>query len=349
MNSERNASDTASLSKFRSKRSLRHMVMACGVALLCAPAAWAEPVTQSITVTQTDWTSAGVGGIGGIGTGDITISGVTGTVTGAYLYWHGIEVGGVYNNPTVTFNANSVTGDLIGSASTNCWGAGESRAYRADVTPFVSGDGTYSLAGLATGASYDANGASLIVTFDDGNPANNRDIVIFDGNDSSEADAGFPSDPAGWDATLANINFTGGTAGLQFHVGDGQTFDDGDVTVSTVNGAVNILDDATLYDGLSTADAGDGRSGPLWDIHDFDVTAAFGGVTGSADLNLTGMSPSSDCLALIAVVVDLVAGSAPPPPGPPSPTFAVPVDNRWALLMLILLMAGVVGWHRSLR
>lgn len=331
-------------------RGFRGAALACGIALLCAPAAWAEPVTQSITVTGTDWTSAGVGGVGTVGTGDITLSGVSGTVTGAYLYWHGIDTaGGTYDNPTVTINGNSVTGTLLGSASTNCWGPGESRAYRADVSSFVSGDGTYTIADLATGTNYDANGASLIVTYDDANAANDRDIVIFDGNDSSEADAGFPGDPAGWDATLSGINFTGGSAGLQLHVGDGQTFPDASVTVSTANGSVVIPDDSLLYDGLSTDDAGNGRSGPLWDIHDFDVTSAFGGVTGSADLSLTGQAGGADCLALIAVVVDLVAGSAPPPPGPPAPAFAVPVDNRWALLLLIMLMAGLVGWHRSLR
>jgi len=250
----------------------------------------------------------------------------------------------------VTFDGSSVTGDLIGTASTNCWGPGESRAFRADVTSLVTGDGSYSLADMTSGgAQYNVNGASLVVTFDDGNSTNNRDIVIFDGNDSSEADAGFPSDPAGWDATLANINFTGGTAGLQFHVGDGQTFTDADVSITTANGAVSITDDTTLYDGLSLPNEGNGRDGGLWDIHDFDVTAAFGGVTGSADLTLSGMTGGSDCLALIAVVVDLVAGSAPPPPGPPTPTFAVPVDNRFALLLLALLMMGFVGWHRSIR
>ena len=41
------------------------------------------------TVTDTDVVAAGFGGMRGIGTGTITLSGVTGTVTAAYLYWNG--------------------------------------------------------------------------------------------------------------------------------------------------------------------------------------------------------------------------------------------------------------------
>ncbi len=330
---------------------LRKILMAGAVALVCAPAAWAEPVTQSITVQQTDWTSAGVGGIGTTGAGDITLAGVTGTVTGAYLYWHGIDQsGGIYDNPTASFDGNPVTGDLLGGAPTNCWGDGESRAYRADVTAFVSGDGTYSLADLAAGgAQYNVNGASLIVTYDDANAANNRDIVIFDGNDSSNADPSFPADPDGWDATLSGINYGGGTVGLQLHVGDGQDFSDDSVSFTTVNGAFNLPDDSTLYDGFSVPDEGNGRDGALWDIHDIDITSAFGGVPANVDLTLSGMDSSGDCLALIAVVVDLEPGSAPPPPPPPpppGPAFSVPVDSPWALLMLALMMLGVVGFYR---
>jgi len=75
-------------------RGLKKAAFACSIALFCAPAAWAEPVTESFTVPATDWTSAGVGGIGTVGTGTIALSGVSGSVTGAYLYWHGIDQGG---------------------------------------------------------------------------------------------------------------------------------------------------------------------------------------------------------------------------------------------------------------
>ncbi len=42
--------------------------------------------------------------------------------------------------------------------------------------------------------------AATAVFFNDGNAANNRDVVIFDGNDSNFASA---FDPAGWNATLS--------------------------------------------------------------------------------------------------------------------------------------------------
>jgi hypothetical protein len=129
---------------------------------------------------------AGIAGVGG-GSGTITVAGVSGTVTRAYLYWHGISVGtgAVYANATVSINGNSVTGLTLGDATTNCWGEGSSRAFEANVTAFVTGNGAYTITGLSNGTGYNANGASLVVIFDDGNAANNRDLAFFTGNDSN--------------------------------------------------------------------------------------------------------------------------------------------------------------------
>ena len=67
------------------------------------------------------------------------------------------------------------------------------------------------------------NGASLIVFYDDGNAANNRDVVLFDGNDSNIANA-FDAD--GWNVSLPGINYVSGTAAISMHVSDGQSFAD---------------------------------------------------------------------------------------------------------------------------
>src|SRR5687767_3504486 len=60
-----------------------------------APPSGATPITAAFVVEDTDWTSGAVGGIGGGngigGSGTIIIAGVTGPVTKAYLYWHGID------------------------------------------------------------------------------------------------------------------------------------------------------------------------------------------------------------------------------------------------------------------
>ena len=57
--------------------------------------------------------------------------------------------------------------------------------------------------------------------FDDGDDSNNRDVVLFHGNDSNIAN---PFDADGWDVTLPGINYDTGAARMELHVSDGQTF-----------------------------------------------------------------------------------------------------------------------------
>ena len=275
---------------------------------------FAEPVTHTITENNVDFTSAGIAGVGTPGSGTITLGGIgAGTVESARLYWHG--VGSPYASANVSINGNPVVGTSIGTASTNCWGGTNSVAYQADVTAYVAGDGAYLVTGMTSGNAGDnANGASIVVTFDDGDSNNDRDLVFFEGNDSNIFDAGFPGDVAGWHAVLTPIDYDGvGSVGIELHAADGQPSSESLLTLSTVNGAVPIPDDATLWDGISTPSEGMGRNGlGLWDIHSFDITAAFGAVAGSVDLNLDGMdAQAGDCLGLVLALVDLPAGSLP--------------------------------------
>lgn len=312
----------------------------------------AKPVTPALTLQNIDWTSAGVGGVGGKGgvggSGSINLTGVSGPVKKAFLYWHGIDnlltsgqqtlaqstaVGsvssplvsptvaagcdGVYNVPTVLFNGVPVTGIVLGDATTNCWGNGSSRAFRADVTPLVTGNGSYTVSDVVTDACDDLNGASLVVTFDDGNAANNRDIVLFEGNDSNIAD-GFPGETDGWHAVLPGIVYSSGAASVEVHLADGQTFDPGglddNALVFSAGGPAVVIPDAfNRYDGQSLADAGHSRSlvpGLLWDIHRFDISALFTSI-GLYTLSVDGQDPYIDCTGLVLLIVDLKAGSAP--------------------------------------
>ena len=130
-------------------RNLRSAALAAGLAVLAVSnEASAKAVTLGRTEANTDYVSAGVGGIG-TGAGTITIAGVSGSVRKAFLYWHGIDnsgTGAVYDNETITFAGDSVTGISLGDASTNCWGDGGSRGFFADVTNRVSGTATTSSA-----------------------------------------------------------------------------------------------------------------------------------------------------------------------------------------------------------
>ncbi|MBI4270680.1 MAG: hypothetical protein HY615_10135 [Candidatus Rokubacteria bacterium] len=282
--------------------------------LLLVATAHATPVSQKRVAVNTDWCAAGVGGVGG-GSGTIDLNCVTGTVTRAFLYWHGINnsgSGAVYDNPMVGINDNVVTGTSLGDATTNCWGAGSSRAFEADVTAFVTGNGAYRITGLSAVAGHNANGVSLVVLFDDGDTSNNRDLVFFTGNDSNNPES-FPGEDPGWHAALPGINYGGGLVAAQAHLADGQSFTDGPLTFSTVNGAQGIADDAMLYDGISVPSAGTSRAsnGSLWDIHSFDISPAFGGVPGDVTLNVDGLENTVDCLGLVVLMLDLEALSAP--------------------------------------
>lgn len=290
-------------------------LLAMFTALAIATSAAATPVTLSRTEINVDYVAAGLAGIGD-GAGTIALRGVNGPVHKAFLYWHGMNntsVSAVYDNAVITFANSSITGTSLGDASTNCWGDGSSRAFFADVTHLVQGNGDYGISGLAAKAGSNGNGASLIVTFDDGNPSNNRDLVFFEGNDS-DYPQGFPGDAKGWQATLGNINYGGGSVFAHIHVADGQLFgnDDDDVTFESTAGSVTIPDTDSRWDGNSLPDAGHSRAsnGGLWDIHDFDISGAFG-AAGSYTLDFSGMFTTGDCHGLVAMVIDLATGAAP--------------------------------------
>lgn len=302
-----------------------------GGMLLSAPfTIHATQLSPFKTVFDTDMTSVGIGGMrNGTGSATLSLTGV-GSVSEAWLYWHG-PTNVTTNTETaiqnVQFDGNNITGDYLGASDNNCWGFSNSVAYRADVSSFVTGDGNYGLANFVQ-PNANINGVSLIVFHDDGDSTNNRDVVMFDGNDSN-IDNVF--DPPGWDITLAGINYASGTANMQMHVSDGQAFPDDAVTVnSTV-----IATAGSVFDGTNAQDAGSGfpANGLLWDIRDFDVTSLLS--PGNNTLNLTS-GFSSDCLSCVLIAVDLPAGAAPDQP----PGGDVPEPASIALLSLGLLGLG---------
>ena len=261
-------------------------------------------VIPNTTIFNTDFASAGVaGGLTRVIENPIVLSGVSGTVTKAFLYWHGVTNSLTNAGNSITVNATTVTGTNIGVSSSNCWPFNNSQAYRADVTTLAqAGNGNYTVSGFG---ELNPNGVSLIVFFDDGNNTNNRDVVIFDGNDSNILFAGIPgnpnapADPQGWDVLLSGITYTTGTANIQLHVGDGQPFADAALFVN----AAQLVPSGGIFNGTTVP------GGQLWDIRSYDVTSSLS--PGPNSLNLTS-GLNSDCLSLIAALIDLPAGAAPP-------------------------------------
>ena len=287
--------------------------------------AFANDIQYFTTVTNTDWVEAGEGGLRGVGNGGITLSGVSGTISQAYLFWHGpTNSTDPSANALVNFNGTNITGTNIGFSSDNFWNFQNSQAYRANVTGLVSGNGTYSLSNFLKGTAADINGASLIVFYDDGNSANNRDVVLFDGNDSNKPNT---YDADGWNVSLPGIQYSGGSASVTMTVSDGQTWID---DALRINGSA-VAGPGAVFDGDSTPRGSGGVSnGSLWDVKTFDATSFL--VPGSNTLTVsTGVN--QDYLSLIVAAIDLPAGDAPPPPSIPEP----------ANLALMLAGLGIVG------
>jgi len=274
------------------------LALSCGLAQAGSLAAWE-------TISQTDFAAFGTGGMRGNGTGSITVSGISGPVTHALLIWHGPADNDALNaNATVSFNGNTITGSNVGRSDNNCWGFLLSHAYVADVTAYVSGNGTYTLTNFLK-ADADVNGVSLLVFYNDGNAANNRDVVVFAGNDSSESNL---YDPDGWSASLAGINFAGGTAQLMLIVGDGQSFYDFGVAV---NGTPYWPSASHNFEGDTFGICVD-NNGCLWDHSQVDISSEL--VLGPNTLTLASIGDGSDCLGLVGAIFILPAGSAPPTP-----------------------------------
>ena len=299
------------------------VLFACALLALLAPPARATSLVRTHTASGVDWVSAGVGGIPD-DTAHITVTGVTGTVTQAFLYWDGmnnVDSGvAVYDNPNITIDGNAVTGTALGDTSTNCWGQGSTRAFIADVTPFVGGNGTYALAGLHSSPSYSMNGASLVVLFDDGDASNNHDLIFYEGNDSTSIAQTFTFEDYGWHAFLNGITYNGGNVSMQFHVADGQTVNNGDDGTATLHGPHGDLtiDDTPslgLWDGQSVPLEGTSRSpgDALWDIETFDVSSVFP-AQGTYDIYIDSDPLPADCIALVAIIVDLPSAQGPPRP-----------------------------------
>jgi hypothetical protein len=258
---------------------------------------------NGLSVTNTDVAESGYGGMRGTGTGTIQVSGVTGPVTHAFLYWNGpTNSADPAANASVTFNGTGVTGTNIGFASPNCWPFDNSQSYRADVTSLVAGNGTYSLANF-TKADADINGVSLIVFYSDANSGNDRTIVLWNGNDSNK-----PStfDPPGWDETITGVPYPGsGVAKLDFvAASDGQHAPDDEILL---NGQ-SVVPVGPTFEGDSTPHGDFDLLGDLWDVKTglIDITSFL--TQGSNNtLHLTSGAPGNDCVSLVVVAANVPA------------------------------------------
>lgn len=306
----------------------RHIIAAT-LAGIIATAASASDLKYFTTVKDTDVATFGEGYLRGNGTGTLAVSGLSGSISAAYLFWAGPSNStSPTANSMVSFGGTTVNGTSLGLSQDNFWGYDNSQAYRANVTSIVSamGNGNYDLSDF-TKSDSDINGLSLIVFFDDGNAANNQDVVLFNGNDANFNNA---YDADGWNAALNGIDYTSGSASLTLHVSDGQNFGPDDDGTLLLNGSP--LASGGIFQGDSVQ-SGNGTipdNGGLWDIKDFDITSYLSSGLNNVSLSLPGVN---DALGLVVAQFNLPVGAAPPPP-------SVPEAATWAMM---LAGFGLVG------
>jgi hypothetical protein len=167
----------------------------------------------------------------------------------------------------------------------------------------VGSSGTFSLANFiktdeSSNVIADINGVALVVFYNDGNAANWRNVVLWNGNDSTIAQG---ADPAGWDEMRGEP--LPEDASLDFIVGDGQSFDDGSIVVN----GTEVVPAGGIFQGDSTPAGSGNANGDLWDVKPYTLPSGILS-SGSNTLHLTSAA-SSDCLSLVAVAANTPASA----------------------------------------
>lgn len=284
--------------------------------------ALASNLTFLTTVTDTDVASFGLGYLRSNGTGTLNVGGLSGSVTQAYLFWHGPTNSSAGTaNAAISFGGSAISGTNIGFSQDNFWGFANSQAYRADVTGIVSatGNGAYALSNF-TKADAEINGLSLIVFYDDGDTTNNSDVVLFNGNDANFNNA---FDANGWNANLNGITYAGGPASLTLHVSDGQNFSNTDDGTLLLNGSALASGGLFQGDGVQFGNGNFPGNGALWDIENYDISGFL--TVGNNNVSVT-LPGQNDALSLVVAQFNLPVGAAPPPP-------TVPEPSTWTMLI----------------
>jgi hypothetical protein len=236
------------------------------------------------------------------GRGSIGIVGVPAgaTVANAYLYWSILGNAEQTAFSRGTFRGHGIVGTKVGSGAAPCWpGATTGFAYRANVTSYVAGNGSYALTGFAssrtdgadpftsTAAVPLAEGASLVVVYSKSSYPLTR-IVVANGYGMTSGGAMTKAMPFGFTASnpVGEIKTT-------FIGGDGQS----------------AAEPFTRVNGVSFASPDwDGTDGPLpqysqgnlWDTDTVSIGRQVRPGATSVALSVDG---GPDCVSWVAQVM----------------------------------------------
>ncbi|MCK4392482.1 C39 family peptidase [Candidatus Bipolaricaulota bacterium] len=248
------------------------------------------------------------------GFGSITILGIPSgsRVEKAFLYWTVLSPVRYSSFNRGRFNGYWVSGGFLGDDIDPCWDdangndTARSFSYRADVTNYVTGNGTYHLSNftsyLTTGEDpWTENrglppmieGASLIVIYTN-QTESMREILIYEGNKYLIADTPFEVQMDGFEANGQGTQLTVICA-------DGQELPDNSILV---NGQQIALD---TFDGSDPQTGPDYSAGNLWDTDTYDISAHV--KARDTSLRLTFRERTGfelyDCLVLVALILSV--------------------------------------------
>lgn len=275
--------------------------------------------------------SLGAGGVGlrNRGAGGIEVAGMSGTPRAAYVYWSVIVSGdtpGVdkidiqRSYPLPASGAQRLTGTLVGTGATPCWGGSGIRVYRAAVpTTLASGNGQYIVSPIP-GAAGRTDGAS---------PWAGVSYPLWEGASLAVVGSGSAA-VSFYDQRLAGATFSGdltyvlrlprstsGASEVMLHqIGaDGQHTNGAGHTdilglskeFVRVNGVRVSGPGSQGYDSAWNGDAG-GAYTQLWDHAVHNITAAAYSGPVRTDLRVghfTNSSGNRDCLTPVANIVSI--------------------------------------------
>ncbi|WP_069660270.1 DUF3344 domain-containing protein [Arcticibacter eurypsychrophilus] len=272
------------------------------------------PMTKFTTVYNTDYLSVGTGGLRD-GYGQIRVIGTfpLSGVNKAYLYWHGGSPAQEETGKTLKVNGITITGTNIGiSAGTDEYNSSvtNTQAYRADVTALIKSSSSSSRTfNLSDFGRMNAGGASLILFYSDGISSNNRDIVIFNGNDTNDNTfQGYPNNPnspvdlTGWDVFLSGANYTTGKVNITMHVANGDKWPDGALYLNGIDIGDQLFNGTTVPGGTSAM-------GSYWDILPLEVSSYLS--PGINPLRVQMPDYYDDVMNLVVLVFNFPKGAAP--------------------------------------
>ncbi|MEO0138483.1 MAG: DUF3344 domain-containing protein [candidate division WOR-3 bacterium] len=231
------------------------------------------------------------------GSCSITISGIPAgsSVVKAYLFW--VTQGSVTSG---VFNGTPITGTLAGSDCSSCWGGYPTNVYYADVTPYVSGNGTYSLSsfGSITCGGPGPEGAALIVVYGNG-AETKRTITVYTGAWEWVCSGNYTWTHTGFTATNPVTS-----AKYLVAFGNGQNVGSGGEYVY-LNG--NLI--TNTIDGSTGPGSGPCGNGSLWDVFQGSATSWIPGGATSATFSFNN-SAAADCWHITVSVLSVSSDDA---------------------------------------